>query len=58
MYLGIDLGTTDVKVLLLSPGHQVVAVERSPLEVSRRTPAGASSRPKTGRLPPIGGAIA
>ena len=35
MFLGIDLGTTDVKVLLLSDKHDVIAVERSPLTVDR-----------------------
>jgi xylulokinase len=35
MYLGIDLGTTDVKALLLGPDGEVIAVERAPLVVSR-----------------------
>ena len=35
MFLGIDLGTTDLKVLILSDKHEVIAVERSPLTVNR-----------------------
>ena len=35
MFLGIDLGTTEVKVLILSDQHEVIAVERSPLTVNR-----------------------
>jgi len=35
MYLGIDVGTSEVKVLLLDSEHQVIGVTGSPLEVSR-----------------------
>jgi xylulokinase len=35
MYLGIDLGTTEIKILLLSSEHRVIAVARSALGISR-----------------------
>jgi len=35
MYLGIDVGTSEVKVLLLDSKHQVVGVTGSSLEISR-----------------------
>ena len=35
MYLGIDLGTSELKALLLSDQHQVIATARSPLTVQR-----------------------
>jgi len=38
MYLGIDLGTSEVKALLLDPDHRVVAVAGSPLALSRPEP--------------------
>lgn len=36
MYLGIDLGTSGVKVLLMAPDQTVVASATSPLDVQRR----------------------
>ena len=45
MYLGIDLGTTDVKLLLLSPAHEVVAVEHAPLAISRPSPGWCEQSP-------------
>src|SRR5579859_7130309 len=38
VYLGIDLGTSEVKVLLLDAGHRVVAVTGAPLQISRPHP--------------------
>ena len=35
MYIGIDLGTSEVKVLLLDSQHQVQAQASTPLQVSR-----------------------
>ncbi|TKC82886.1 xylulokinase [Trinickia terrae] len=35
MYLGIDLGTSEVKVLLLAPGGNVIGTAGSPFTVSR-----------------------
>jgi len=35
MYLGLDLGTSELKALLLSDRHQVIATARSPLTVQR-----------------------
>ena len=38
MFLGIDLGTSELKLLLLSPAHQVLATAHAPLSVSRPQP--------------------
>lgn len=38
MYLGLDLGTSELKALLLSDQHQVVATARAPLTVQRPQP--------------------
>ena len=35
MYLGLDLGTSELKALLLAGDHRVIAVARSPLTVQR-----------------------
>ena len=35
MYLGLDLGTSELKALLLSEQHQVIATARAPLTVQR-----------------------
>ena len=45
MYLGIDLGTSELKLLLLSPAHQVVATVRMPLTVSRPQPVWSEQAP-------------
>ena len=45
MYLGIDLGTSEVKVLLLAPSGQVVAIAGAPLEVSRPHPRWSEQAP-------------
>jgi xylulokinase len=38
MYLGIDLGTSELKLLLLAPSHDIVATARAPLAISRPRP--------------------
>ena len=38
MYLGLDLGTSELKALLLADDHRIVAVARAPLTVSRPRP--------------------
>ena len=38
MYLGIDLGTSEVKVLLLAPDGRVVGTAGAPFQVSRPQP--------------------
>src|SRR5215475_6152913 len=38
MYLGIDLGTSELKLLLLGADHTIVATEGQPLTVSRPRP--------------------
>ena len=38
MFLGIDLGTSELKLLLLSPAHAVLATAHAPLGVSRPQP--------------------
>jgi len=38
MYLGLDLGTSELKTLLLADDHRIVAVARAPLTVSRPRP--------------------
>lgn len=35
MFLGIDLGTSELKLLMLSPQHKTVATARAPLWISR-----------------------
>ena len=45
MYLGIDIGTSEVKALLLSDSHQVIATEGSRLEVSRPHPGHSEQDP-------------
>lgn len=38
MFLGLDLGTSELKALLLSEQHQVIATARAPLTVQRPQP--------------------
>ncbi|MFP4905857.1 FGGY family carbohydrate kinase, partial [Paraburkholderia sp. BR14261] len=38
MYLGIDLGTSEVKVLLLAPDGRVIGTAGTPFVVSRPHP--------------------
>lgn len=45
MFLGIDLGTSELKLLLLDEGHRVVATARAPLSVQRPQPLWAEQAP-------------
>ena len=45
MYLGIDLGTSEVKVLLLDTGHHVVALTGESLQISRPRPLWSEQNP-------------
>ena len=45
MYLGIDVGTSEVKVLLLADDHSVVGVAGCPLTVSRPHPGHSEQHP-------------
>src|SRR5258708_13207969 len=44
-YLGIDLGTSEVKVLLLDAVHQVIAVTGESLRISRPRPLWSEQHP-------------
>src|SRR5438105_13582404 len=46
MYLGIDLGTSGVKVVLLADDHRVAAQAEAPLEVSRPQPLWSEQDPR------------
>ena len=46
MYLGIDLGTSEVKVLLLAPDARVIGTAGSPFSVSRPHPRWAEQDPE------------
>ena len=45
MYLGLDLGTSELKALLLADDHRVVAVARAPLTVQRPRPLWSEQAP-------------
>ncbi|MEY8690046.1 MAG: FGGY family carbohydrate kinase, partial [Leptothrix sp. (in: b-proteobacteria)] len=45
MYLGIDLGTSEVKFLLLDERHQIVATLGEPLSVQRPQPLWSEQQP-------------
>ena len=45
MFLGIDIGTSEVKALLLNDAHQVVSVCGAPLDVSRPAPGHSEQDP-------------
>ena len=45
MFLGIDLGTSEVKVLLLDESHRIVAVAGHPLTVQRPQPGWSEQHP-------------
>lgn len=47
MYLGIDLGTSEVKVLLLAEDHEVVATASSALDISRPMPGHSEQAPES-----------
>lgn len=45
MFLGLDLGTSELKALLLSDQHQVIATEREPLKVQHPHPLWSEQNP-------------
>jgi len=45
MYLGLDLGTSELKALLLADDHRIVGVARAPLTVQRTQPLWAEQSP-------------
>ena len=47
MFLGIDLGTSELKLLLLSPQHRVEATARAPLAISRPRPLWSEQAPES-----------
>jgi xylulokinase len=47
MYLGIDVGTSEVKVLLLNDSHQVIGVAGATLEVTRPLPGHSEQDPQS-----------
>lgn len=46
MYLGIDLGTSELKALLLAPDHRILGVARAPLTVQRPQPLWSEQSPQ------------
>ena len=46
MFLGIDIGTSEVKVLLLSETHQIVGTAGSALDISRPAPGHSEQAPQ------------
>lgn len=56
MYLGLDLGTSGVKALLMDGDQKIIGSANGSLDVSRRITAGPSRTPLTGsprRKPPL-----
>ena len=51
MYLGIDLGTSEVKAVVIDAEGKLLALAGSPLTVSRPTRAGRSRSRSTGGAP-------
>ena len=45
MFLGIDLGTSELKLLLLSPSQRIEATARAPLSISRPHPRWSEQHP-------------
>jgi len=45
MYLGLDLGTSELKALLLADDHRIVGVARCALTVSRPQPLWSEQAP-------------
>jgi xylulokinase len=45
MYLGIDIGTSSVKAVLIDAGQRIVASESEPLEVQRPHPGWSEQDP-------------
>ncbi len=46
MFLGIDIGTSEVKVLLLSDAHQIIGTAGSALDISRPAPGHSEQAPQ------------
>ncbi|WP_295988588.1 xylulokinase [uncultured Variovorax sp.] len=46
MYLGLDLGTSELKALLLADDHRIVGVARAPLTVQRPQPLWSEQAPR------------
>ena len=46
MYLGLDLGTSELKALLLADDHRIVGVARAPLTVDRPRPLWSEQAPR------------
>lgn len=46
MFLGIDIGTSEVKVLLLSDNHQIIGTAGSALDISRPAPGHSEQAPQ------------
>lgn len=46
MYLGLDLGTSELKALLLGADHRIIALARAPLTVSRPSPLWSEQSPE------------
>jgi xylulokinase len=46
MFLGIDIGTSEVKALLLNERHQIVASAGAPLDISRPHPGHSEQQPQ------------
>ena len=44
MYLGIDLGTSEVKALVIDENHEVIASHSAPLSIQRPHPTGQNKR--------------
>ena len=47
MYLGLDIGTSSVKAVLMDGGQKIVASKTVPLEVSRPHPGWSEQDPAT-----------
>ncbi len=46
MYIGIDIGTSEVKAILLADSHQVIGVAGSALDISRPAPGHSEQSPQ------------
>ncbi|VDR25895.1 Xylulose kinase [Raoultella terrigena] len=51
MYLGIDLGTSEVKALVIDENNDVVASHSAPLSIQRPHPTGQNRRRRRGGKP-------
>ncbi len=48
MYLGIDLGTSEVKALVIDENNEIVATHSAPLTIQRPIHTGQNNRRKPG----------